>query len=302
MRTRRHSSESPRRLLREQPLSRLFPNMITIAGLCCGLSAIRFALVGRWELAVAFIIAAAIIDGMDGRIARMLGATSTFGAQLDSLSDFLCFGVAPALVLYMWQLHEARDIGWAAVLFFSVCAALRLARFNTGLFDDSKENWERKFFTGVPSPAGGTLALLPLVVSILFDGEVVLPVMFTVCHVVIVGSLMASRIPTFAGKHIRIKHEWVLPFMILATLMLVVFIIQPWLFLCIVSLTYVSSLYFSVRLYRKLKWASDRKKRNSVAVEDTIAGTQDPYAYEYDETQAENLIHASESAPEAPPR
>src|SRR6185295_1946457 len=105
MRNRRHT-DPQRRKLREQPLSRLFPNMITIAGMCCGLSAVRFAMLGRWEMAVGFILASALIDGMDGRIARMLGATSTFGAQLDSLSDFLCFGVAPALVLHIWILHD----------------------------------------------------------------------------------------------------------------------------------------------------------------------------------------------------
>ena len=132
---RRREGLQKRKRLREQPISRLFPNMITIAGMCCGLSSIRFAMLERWEISVTFIIAAAIIDGMDGRVARMLGATSTFGAQLDSLSDFVCFGVAPVMVMYMWQLHDVRGIGWAAVLFFSVCAALRLARFNTGLFD-----------------------------------------------------------------------------------------------------------------------------------------------------------------------
>src|SRR5579864_780507 len=130
------------RFRREQPISRLFPNMVTIAGLCCGLSAIRFAMLPRWDMAVAFILAAALIDGMDGRLARMLGATSLFGAQLDSLSDFVCFGVSPVLVLYMWQLQSLKGIGWAVVLYFSVCTALRLARFNTGLFDENKKDWE----------------------------------------------------------------------------------------------------------------------------------------------------------------
>ena len=222
-----------RRRLREQPISRLFPNMITIAGLCCGLSAVRFALLERWEPAVAFIIAAALIDGMDGRVARMLGATSLFGAQLDSLSDFLCFGVSPVLVLYMWQLHDIKGYGWAVVLFFAVCTALRLARFNTALFDDNKEEWEKQFFTGVPSPAGGILCLLPLIVSLQFDQAYALPpALVTACYLLLVGTLMASRIPTFAGKHIHIKHEYIPQFMIACSFLLVLFIIEPWLLLC----------------------------------------------------------------------
>ena len=226
--------------------------MVTIAGLCCGLSAIRFAMLGRWEMAVIFIIAAAVIDGMDGRLARMLGATSLFGAQLDSLSDFVCFGVSPVMVLYMWQLQNIKGIGWAVVLFFSVCTALRLARFNTGLFDDNKKDWEKQFFTGVPAPAGGILCLLPLIISIEI-GSYEVPAWIVAAHVVLVGTLMASRIPTFAGKHIRIKHEYIPQFMIAGTLLLVLFIIEPWMFLPGLSLIYLASIPFSVRKWKRLK-------------------------------------------------
>ncbi len=244
---------SPRPKLREQPLSRIFPNMITLAGLCCGLSSVRFAMLGKWEMAVSFIIAAALIDGMDGRVARMLGATSLFGAQLDSLSDFLCFGVAPVLVLYMWQLQYIQGIGWAVVLFFAVCAALRLARFNTALFDEPKEAWEKQFFTGVPSPAGGILCLLPLIVSLQFEMALSIPPALIACNVVLVGTLMASRIPTFSGKKIRIKHENIPHFMIAASLLLVLFVIAPWTFLSVISLCYMASIYFSVRMWRSHK-------------------------------------------------
>lgn len=254
MKLRRREDRLKRRLLkREQPLSRLFPNMITIAGLCCGLSAIRFAILGKWELAVGFIIAAAIIDGMDGRVARMLGATSDFGAQLDSLSDFLCFGVAPALVMYMWQLHDIKSIGWAITLYFSVCTALRLARFNTSLYDHSKQPWEKMFFTGVPSPAGGILCLLPLIATLQFEGDFTMPAFVTALHMLVVGTLMASRIPTFAGKNMRIKHEYILPFMIIASFLLVLFLIEPWLFLVVLSFAYLGSICFSIRSYRALK-------------------------------------------------
>jgi len=245
------TSKRRRLLKREQPISRLFPNMVTIAGLCCGLSAIRFAMIPRWDMAVAFIIAAALIDGMDGRLARMLGATSLFGAQLDSLSDFVCFGVSPVLVLYMWQLNAIKGYGWAMVLFFSVCTALRLARFNTGLFDDQKQPWEKQFFTGVPSPAGGILCLLPLVLGLQYPNFHIPPVLIA-AHVLLVGTLMASRIPTFAGKHIRIKHEFITPLILACTVLLVLFFIEPWLFLSGISIVYLLSIIFSVRKWRAL--------------------------------------------------
>lgn len=254
---RRREERIKRRLLRgEQPISRLFPNMITILGMCCGLSAIRFAMLGRFEISVAFIIAAAIIDGMDGRVARMLGATSNFGAQLDSLSDFLCFGVSPALVMYMWQMEEIKGIGWAVVLFFSVCTALRLARFNTALFDDNVQPWEKQFFTGVPSPAGGILCLLPLIISLQTEAGYMLPAFYTLIHVVVVGALMASRIPTFSGKNIRIKHDFIPQFMILFSFLLVLFVIEPWTFITVLGFVYLCSIFFSVRHYKKLKATS----------------------------------------------
>lgn len=246
----------PKKRLREQPLSRVFPNMITLAGLCCGLSAIRFAMNGRWEPAVAFIIAAAIIDGMDGRVARMLGATSEFGAQLDSLSDFVCFGVAPALVMYIWLLHDIRGIGWAVTLFYVICAALRLARFNTALTCPPKHEWAKQFFTGVPSPAGGILCMAPMILFLQTESSLMLSPALGAGYVVLVGALMASRIPTFAGKNLRLPHEHLLPFMIAACLLLVLLFIEPWLMILVIALAYFLSIYFSWRRYRKLEAAS----------------------------------------------
>ncbi|MDE3016708.1 MAG: phosphatidylcholine/phosphatidylserine synthase [Pseudomonadota bacterium] len=252
----REERKRRRRLLRgEQPISRLFPNMITLAGLCCGLSAVRFAMLGRWEIAVSFIIASALLDGMDGRVARMLGATSIFGAQLDSLSDFLCFGIAPPLVIYMWQLQSIHGLGWAVVLFFAVSAALRLARFNTALFDDNKEEWEKQFFVGVPSPAGGILCLLPLILSFNFQ-DFTPHAAATIGYLLVIGSLMPSRIPTFAGKHLRIRHEYIAPFMMGCSVLLVVFIIDPWGLLSLLSIAYLGSIFFSVRRWKTLKAAS----------------------------------------------
>ena len=156
--------KSKRQRLQVFPLWRLIPNLVTLGGLCCGLSSMRFAIDGEFKIAVALLAAAAIIDGMDGRIARLLNSTSLFGAQLDSLSDFLCFGIAPPFVLYIWKLHDVRDVGWATVLFFCVCCALRLARFNTSMLEE-REPWQMKFFVGIPSPAGAMLALMPIVSS-----------------------------------------------------------------------------------------------------------------------------------------
>jgi len=241
-----------RRLLREQPLSRLFPNLITIAGLCCGLSAVRFALAERWEFSVAFILAAAIIDGMDGRIARLLGATSLFGAQLDSLSDFVCFGVSPAIVMYLWQTHEVRGLGWATVLFFAVCCALRLARFNTALTEGKEAPWQKQFFTGVPSPAGGILCLLPLMATLHLDMPVEIPPLLIVLYMLVIGGLMASRIPTFAAKHIHIKPELILPVTVLCVLLLALFFIEPWGTVCGLGVVYLCTIPFSYLRWRRL--------------------------------------------------
>lgn len=249
----RDSENSSRRTLREQPFSRLFPNLITIAGLCCGLSAIRYAILGRWELAVAFILAAAFIDGMDGRIARMLGATSVFGAQLDSLSDFVCFGIAPALVLYHWQLHDVKGIGWAVVLFYAVCCALRLARFNTGIINETQKAWQKKFFTGVPSPAGGILALWPIVIMLQSEGEWVVPGWVTVVHLFCVGLLMVSRLPTFAAKNLRIRNDLILPVTVACAFVVALFIIEPWLTLSVIGVCYLFSILLSLRYYHYLK-------------------------------------------------
>jgi len=240
-----------RRRLLVLPLSRLFPNMVTIGGLCCGLSAIRFALDSRFEIAVTLLVAAAIIDGMDGRIARFLNSASTFGAQLDSLSDFLCFGISPVIVLYMWRLHELKSIGWALVLFFAVCCALRLARFNTNLAEETREPWQAKFFVGVPSPAGAMLSLMPLVASfhgISFSDNVA----FCAVWVPFIAILMASRIPTFAAKKIRIHHEWVLPIMLVCGLAMVLVLIEPWMMFTVCGLLYCATIPFSLRRYRKL--------------------------------------------------
>lgn len=242
------------------PISRLFPNMVTIAGLCCGLSAMRFAIDGKFEIAVILLVASAVIDGMDGRIARLLNSTSVFGAHLDSLSDFVCFGVSPAVVLYMWRLNAVKGVGWAMVLFFSVCCVLRLARFNTNLADEAIEPWQRKFFTGIPAPAGAMLALMPLVSSFYLGNGIWNGSPLCIIWLCIVAVLMASRVPTFAAKKMIITHELVLPIMLIGGFIIVCVIIEPWLMFMVCGLIYCITIPFGAAYYYRLKRIMQRSQ------------------------------------------
>ena len=241
-----------RRRLRGFSINRLIPNVLTLAALCSGLTAIRFGLQGQMRLAVIAIIVAAIFDALDGRVARRLGVTSRFGAELDSLSDFLCFGVSPALVLYLASLNDAGALGWVVTLMFPMCSALRLARFNTALDADiPPPAWTGAYFTGVPAPAGALLALIPLVVS--FETETAWPrhalVVGTV--LVVVGGLMVSRLPTFSFKKGRVPRHLVLPSLLAVALMLGGIASSPWIGLSLLGLGYASLIPFSWLAYRR---------------------------------------------------
>src|SRR5258708_5760230 len=236
---------SRRRRLRGFSINRLIPNVLTLAALCSGLTAIRFGLQGQMKLAVIAIIVAAIFDALDGRVARRLGVTSQFGAELDSLSDFLCFGVAPALVLYLASLRDAGSLGWLATLMFPICSALRLARFNTGLLADTPPpTWTGSYFTGVPAPAGALLALIPLMVS--FEMEAAWPRHAFVVGAVLVtvGGLMVSRLPTFSFKKGRVPRHQVLPSLLAVALGLGVIASSPWIGLSLLGLGSASPLPF----------------------------------------------------------
>lgn len=231
------------------PITYLFPNFITIAGLCAGLSAVRFAMLGRWELAVAFIIAAAIIDGMDGRLARMLNATSTFGAQLDSLADFVSFGVVPALVMYHWVMQDVRGLGWLVVLFFAGCMALRLARFNTGIFEGDKEDKAKSpddFFTGVPAPAGAMLCVLPMVLTFEFGENVYSGAYFCVAYVAVIALLLVSTLPTLSAKKFKIQSHMAGPFIVLFCLLVAGWIIEAWLTYTLCAVAYLATIPYTV--------------------------------------------------------
>jgi CDP-diacylglycerol---serine O-phosphatidyltransferase len=226
--------------------------VLTLAALCSGLTAIRFALQGDLKLAVIAVIVAAIFDALDGRVARRLGVASRFGAELDSLSDFLCFGVSPALVLYLASLKDAGALGWVVTLMFPMCSALRLARFNTALLADTPPPaWTGSYFTGVPAPAGALLALIPLMVS--FEIEAAWPrhalVVGTV--LVVVGGLMVSRLPTFSFKKGRVPRHLVLPLLLAAALVMGVLASSPWIGLSLLGLGYASLIPISWITYRR---------------------------------------------------
>jgi CDP-diacylglycerol--serine O-phosphatidyltransferase len=241
-----------RKGLRGFSVNRLIPNVLTLAALCSGLTAIRFALQGEFRLAVIAVIVAAIFDALDGRVARRLGVTSRFGAELDSLSDFLCFGVAPALVLYLASLKDGGALGWVATLMFPICSALRLARFNTGLLADTPPPaWTGSYFTGVPAPAGALLALIPLVVS--FEAEAAWPrhPLVVGATLVVVGGLMVSRLPTFSFKKGRVPRHLVLPSLLGAALVMGVIASSPWIGLSLLGLVYLCLIPFSWLAYQR---------------------------------------------------
>lgn len=244
------------------PITFLFPNIITVAGLCAGLSAVRFAMLGRWEMAVTFLIAAAIIDGMDGRLARMLNATSTFGAQLDSLADFVSFGVAPVMVMYLWQMNGVRGLGWLVVLFFAVCMALRLARFNTSIFEGDKKakmNDPDAFFTGVPAPAGALLCVLPMVLSFEFGEGFYTNPHLCIIYVAVIALLLVSTLPTLSAKKFKIPSTMAGPFIVLSCLIIAGWIIETWMTFTVMAVFYLMTIPYTVTKASRLQQSEENE-------------------------------------------
>ena len=240
---------------KDYPVTRLLPNMLTLMSLCSGLTGVRFALLGKWNEAVLSFVAAAVFDMLDGRVARLLNITSKFGAELDSLSDAISFGVAPGFIIYEWSLKEgAGSLGWTAVLIYTVCAVLRLARFNTMLESQAAPVWAKGYFTGVPAPGGAGLALLPLAFYLEFGDAARLPAPVLALWLMLVGGLMVSQLPTLALKGWRISRAWVTPLFVLVVLCIAALITSPWLTLSCAGGVYVLSLpvgWFSYRLRMK---------------------------------------------------
>ncbi|MDI6834518.1 CDP-diacylglycerol--serine O-phosphatidyltransferase [Ciceribacter thiooxidans] len=239
--------------LREIPLRLIVPNLITVLAICSGLTGIRLAFENRYELAVTLVLAAAFIDGIDGRVARMMKATSKFGAQMDSLADIVNFGVAPALVLYVFILDQARSIGWIAALIYAIAAGLRLARFNVMAERDHKAPWQSEYFVGVPAPAGALLVLLPIYLGFL-GVQPTAPVAYVAAgYTVLIAALLISRLPVWSGKSEtqKIRRDLVLP----VTLGIVVYVALlmsfTWEVLSVTVIAYLFTLPLGARAWHK---------------------------------------------------
>lgn len=252
---------------RTTPGVRVLPNAITVLALCSGLSAVQFAMTGYYQLAIAAVALAAVLDSLDGRIARLLDATSKMGAELDSLSDAIAFGVSPALVVFIWRLHEFRA-GWVVTLVFAVCMILRLARFNT-LLDTEQPPYAKEFFTGVPAPAGGLLVLLPIALSEqIGTGWWTSRVAVTVWTVA-VAALLISRIPTLSAKTVRVPAKAVAPLLVLVGLAAAAIITFPLGTLCLAMIAYLLHIPLAVRRYRWLAlhpeaWEVPARERRAI--------------------------------------
>ena len=248
-------AELRRRRFRPIPVRMLVPNVITLLAICAGLTAIRLSTEGRMELAVAAIVFAAVLDGLDGRVARMIKGQSKFGAELDSLADFVNFGVVPGLILYFWQLHELHDGGWIAAMVFAISGGLRLARFNASMDDPNRPPFASNYFTGVPAPAGAVTALLPVYLA--FLGVFKSPALVTAIYTLVIAFLMVSRLPVFSGKSIRMRvpPEMVLPVFVSVIFFIALLIGYPWHILSAGSILYLLSLPLGWKSYRDQKRA-----------------------------------------------
>jgi CDP-diacylglycerol---serine O-phosphatidyltransferase len=243
-------AELRRRRFRPIPVRMLVPNVITLLAICAGLTAIRLSTEGRMELAVAAIVFAAVLDGIDGRVARMIKGQSKFGAELDSLADFVNFGVTPGLILYFWQLHYLNNGGWIAAMVFAIAGGLRLARFNATMDDPNKPAFAANYFTGVPAPAGAITVLLPIYLA--FLGVPQPPAILTAIYTVLIAFLMVSRLPVFSGKTVRMRvpPEMVLPVFFGVIFFIALLIAYPWYILSVGSVIYLASLPAGWKSYR----------------------------------------------------
>ena len=268
-----HSPYEPyrRRLLRRPrfraiPVRTLVPNIITLLALTAGLTAIRLAVEERLEWALAAIVFAATLDGIDGRVARMLKGTSRFGAELDSLADFVNFGVAPALILYFWDLHQLKSAGWIVALVFAICAALRLARFNVMAEDPTRPAWAGNYFVGMPAPAGAITVLQPIYVQFLGLPHLAFATPLTFLYTLAIAFLMVSRLPVLSGKRVgkRVSPEMVLPVFVFIVAFFALLISYPWEVLTLGTVAYLATL--------PLGWLSYRRAERKTALAAATAG------------------------------
>jgi CDP-diacylglycerol--serine O-phosphatidyltransferase len=248
------SSTRPRRqrTLKGLSFNRILPNILTLLALCAGMTAIKLGFQDRWQAAAAAIAAAAVLDALDGRVARLLNGSSKFGAELDSLSDVISFGVAPAIMMYFWALQSAGRFAWILSLLFAACCAMRLARFNTLLDDPDAPAWKANFFSGVPAPAGAGLVLLPMVVSFQIGDGIARSTEVASATMIIVSTLLVSRVPTLSFKRLKVSRDFFMPTMILLVLLVAGTFTVPWFSLTAILVLYLLSFPFSLQKHAKL--------------------------------------------------
>jgi CDP-diacylglycerol--serine O-phosphatidyltransferase len=269
----RNKMEARRQRFRAIPVRSLLPNMITLLALCAGLTAIRLAFEQKLEWALAAIVFAAALDGIDGRVARMLKGQSKFGAELDSLADFVNFGCAPGLILYLWGLHDLGNIGWIVAMVFAICGALRLARFNVMIDDPNRPLWAGNFFTGIPAPAGALVVMLPIYVDLVGGPKVgATPALV---YTLAIAFLMVSKLPVLSGKRVgkRVDPDVVLPVFVLVVLFFALLIAYPWWVLSIGTVAYLASLPYGWHSYREYQ---RHDAEVAAAAQPTVAETAAP--------------------------
>jgi len=239
------------------------PNAVTALALCFGLTGIRFAISaagadphpGDWERAIGAIVIAGMLDGIDGRIARLLKGESRFGAELDSLSDVIAFGVSPAIITYLWSLQHFPQFGWICALALAVCCALRLARFNAAIDAEEQPHKSAGFFTGVPAPAGAGLVFMPLYLWIVTENELFRNPFLVAPWVAFVAALMISNVATYSWGSLRLRRHIRLEAILLVALLGAALFSEPWLTLIIISAGYLAMIPFSIRSYARVKRA-----------------------------------------------
>ncbi|MBR2274332.1 MAG: CDP-diacylglycerol--serine O-phosphatidyltransferase [Alphaproteobacteria bacterium] len=250
--------------LSEMPFRKLVPNIVTMLALCSGMTSIRYAIGENWGKAVLFIFLAALFDGLDGRVARMLKASSKFGAELDSLSDFLCFGVAPAILMYQWCLFDLPKIGWFFCLLYAMGMAMRLARFNTMLEDENIPPYWSHYFTGVPAPAAAAMVMMPVLLG--FDLAETKPFLKThlFCSIwmCLVFYLETSQIPTISLKKAKIKPSMTIPLLVIVAIIAHFLFTQTWLTLGVLTALYALSIPFGILRFLRDKHLYEQSQKS----------------------------------------
>jgi CDP-diacylglycerol--serine O-phosphatidyltransferase len=279
-RARRRERWKRRKRLQSRPLIHLVPNAFTVASICFGLSAIRYGLDGRYQTAVVMIILAGIFDGLDGRSARLLKITSKLGAELDSLADFLSFGVAPAFLIYLWSLNEIKGLGWAIALFYVICAALRLARFNSELEDPDRPPWMTRFFTGMPAPAAAGVVLVPMMLTFALGQDWPSHWVLNALTMIAVALMMVSTVKTFSIKMVttRVSPHYLLPTLVGIGVIIAALVNVPWWTLLIVAAIYLASLPIGIMTARRLAAQAETAKTDEAPKPIAAGGDEEPPA------------------------